>query len=368
MLMMPSWMPPISRSRELAVLLAVVMLTGLASCEDSQPAATQPTDAERAQARKQAAKQVQTLQQQFLNVINAGRDPTDLVEQGKQIVTAHPNFVPARKLLGQIMLRSRKFRAGYEQLDTALSLDEKARPKLQQLAGTLALQLGRFEPALTHYREAVSLSENKPKYRIGLAKALIETRQLDEARQQLLKTLEQDSSMHLAHGVLASLYRKQNKLGLARQHVRKAIELLPKKKSDQKAIYVARRASLLRRANRWDEAITVLRDLPTKQQYRPNVLREMALNWNLLDKPANAAIIYGKALNVKPRSEAIAAGAVRWALKAGLTQRARRHLEALRRINPRSEALQKLRAKIGSAEAGSGDQANSRAATQPKSG
>jgi len=343
----------------LTILVALVGALGLAlvlrGTGDDGPAPQDQADQAAAEQdqpdydRQQARNEVRQLQQQLLNVVNREHEPKKLLPQAEELVQKYPEFVPARKLFGQLLLHAEQEQAGYEQMTKALERDD-SRPKLQNLAGTLALRLGKYDRALGHYSEAVGLAPNQPKYRAGLAKALIETQELERAREELLKALNQDSSYHLPHAMLAQLYRRQNKLGLAREHIRKALDRLPEEKEDQRSVYVRRRAELLRRDNRWDEAISVLQDLPPKQRLEKHVLEELARNWALRGEPERAASLYARALNLKPNDEQIAAAAVEWAIEAGWLDQARAHLKELRRINSASPKINSLRERIAEAE------------------
>ena len=62
----------------------------------------------------------------------------------------------------------------------------------------------------------------------------------------------------------------------------------------------------------------------------------------MLGKPAMAAELYERVLAVDPSNDLAAAEAARWWLKADNPDAARRNLQALRRINPRHEAVNEL--------------------------
>jgi len=337
----------------LVVLGLVVVIGGIALLRfglgAGEQATTQPSD-QRTE-RKAAQRQLRRLEKQYRNAVNAAGDAAGLVESGRGLVQQYPEFGPARRLLGQILLTAGQFEAGYEQISRALELADKARPELQEMAGTMAMQLGRYERALNHFGEASSLRPEITKYRVFKARALVEMQRFDEARHELLTALNQDSSSYLAHGVMAQLYAKQHRLDQARKHIRRAIELLPPEKDDQRYLYVRQRAELLRRANRPNDALSVLADLPAEERFNKPVLSELALNFHLAGQTGRAATLYANALKAKPHSEAVAEGAVEWAIKAGRLEQARDHLEALRRINPRSPKLSTFRDKLDQAAA-----------------
>jgi tetratricopeptide (TPR) repeat protein len=309
------------------------------------PSATQPSEA--SYDKEAASRQTAQLQKQFSNVITAEGDPSTLVDSARALVDRYPRYVPARQLYGQLLLRSGEFEAGYDQVQKALAMKDQARPELQIMAGTLAMQMRRYEQALHHFSEATSLKPESVKYRVQKAQALIEMQRYEKARHELLVALRQDSTSYRAHGSMAQLYANKGQLPQARKHIRQAIEHLPQNKSKQRAALVRQRAELLRRSNRPSEAIQVLRDLSSEQIFtNPSVLEELAWNWQMLGKPANAAALYGQALAMLPNHQAIAEGAIKWALEAEQYDKARQHLEALRRIAPHSPALREYRDKL----------------------
>lgn len=298
-----------------------------------------------------AEQRTQRLGKQYQNLINAEQNPAKLAGAARALVEQYPKHVPARRLCGLILARGGKTEAGYKQLDKALQLDNQARPRLQQLAGTMAMQLGRYEKALHHFGEAVSLEPQNARFRSLKAQALIEMDRFGEARTELLRALKQNSSSYIAHSVMAQLYgQKPDRLDQARKHIRKAIANLPAEKSEQRPKYVRQRAELLRRSHRYSDAISVLSDLPTEKLLTtPSLLKELAWNFHLDGQTGRAATMYRNALHSQPSMKWQAEGAVKWAIKAGRYEEARQLLNELRRLNATSAKLQKYRQQLDKA-------------------
>ena len=295
--------------------------------------------------RDQVQAELEEIQEFFSQSMSNGGSITLVQDRAVDLVDRYPEFAGGRTLLAQVYLFQEQFEKGYEQLSQSLGLDGQ-QPEVQLLAGTAAMSLGRVDRAVHHYSQAVGLDTGNARYRLHLAQAYIKQGRHDLARRDLLMVIQADSSRHEAYASLADLYATQNKLVLALNMITQAIQRTPIAQGDKRAIYVRRKADLLRRDNRPDEALMVLQGLGSLALTDLGVMREMALCWAMMGRPGEAALMYEDALKANPLRWEYAAGAAQWFLKAGDDQAARKHLETARNINPRSEEVEQLEAQL----------------------
>ena len=291
------------------------------------------------------------LAMRFQEYIDSGGDPNDLVAEGRSLVAGAPEYWSAHVLLGQILLSADRHAEAYEHLSRSLELDPED-AEMYLLAGTVALELDDLDQATEHYRAAVVLEPREARHRMHLAHAYMRQQQYDDARRELLWALRHDASNHKAHAAMADLYGHQNEITPALNHIRQALEMLPpddrldREQWDQKVLYVRRRAALLRRDLEPADALSVLRDLPTRRQFEPAVMRDMASCWAMLGEPERAAEHYEQALEYDPAHDLAAAEAANWFLRAERPDDARRMIARLARMNPRHEQLTELRERL----------------------
>lgn len=93
--------------------------------------------------------------------------------------------------------------------------DEKTVRKLAEIDAAK----GNTQQALKGFTRAVQLQPSDTDARLGLAKALIEMNQLDEAQALLEETVQQEPSNAIAHYRLATLYRKMGRMDDAKREV-----------------------------------------------------------------------------------------------------------------------------------------------------
>ncbi len=294
---------------------------------------------------QQAKTQLESVQQQFNQIAADHRQAQPVLQEAKRLVERYPQYAPTRTLLGQILLYDEQFDQAYDQFLLSLDLDGQ-QPEVQLLAGTLAFKLDRVDRATHHYLMAVGLDTANPRYRLHLAQAYLKQRQDQLARDALLEALRIDSSLHEAYAMLSDMYAKQNRLSLALPQIQAAIDQAPASQRSQQTMYVCRKAQLLRRANRADEALLTLQGLDTHQQRQIQVMQEVALCWSALGQPDQAAVVFEQAMADDPTQWSWVAHAAHWRFKAGQPDAARRHLATLQRINPRAPMIPELEASL----------------------
>ena len=284
------------------------------------------------------------LRQAFEKIVSGTHQAGALVDAIRRLVQRYPQYAATRTLLGQVLLYDDQPDAAYQQLSLSLELDGQ-QPEVHLLAGTIAYQLERIDQATGHYSTAVGIDPSNPRYRLHLAQAYISQQRDNEARDVLLEALRMDSSLHAAYASLADLYARQNRLVLALTQIQKAIEHTGESEQDKQVFYYRQKSRLLRRDNRPEEALLTLKRLEMPQ-IDLAVIEDMATCWSMLGKPEQAAMLFEDAMVADPTRSALVAGAVRWRIKAGDQETARRHLALLRRINPRSDMATQLEGQL----------------------
>lgn len=212
------------------------------------------------------------------------------------------------------------------------------------MAGTAAMQEADVEGALRHYSQAVGLEPRRPDHRLKLANAYARAGRDEEARKAYLESLSLDSSQHQARYGLAELYAAQNKTNLALDQIARAVELAGD--DDAATVYLRKQAAYLRRANRADEALATLQRLPAAARVSPEVSKELADTWTMLDRPSDAARHYEQVLVLDPTADWAAERAAYYRIRAGERDKAAENLATLRRINPRAAGIAELEAAL----------------------
>ena len=302
--------------------------------------------------RSKAIAELESWEQQLEAAIKPGQNLAAVISGAIELVERYPAFAPARLLLGHCLLSAARFEPAYEQFEESLRLDPR-QPEVHLNAGTVAAQLGRLDDARRHYSEAVGLDTGNSRYRVHLAFLSIKQGRHDEARRGLLGALRIDSSLHQAHAGLSDVFAKQNKIGPALDRIGRALELLDDQEQNTRVIYTRKRAALLRRLNQPDEALAVLTQMVDDMREAalgdPGVSQDLARCWAMMGQPEKAAAHYEWLLYQDPSNDHAAARAAHWNLKAGSPEAARRNLQDLRRINPRSPALPELERELRTA-------------------
>ena len=266
--------------------------------------------------------------------------------EAERFVERYPGYAAGYTLLGQVLLGELRHGEAYEQIKLSLELDP-AQAEVHLLAGTLCMQLQRSSDAERHYRQAVGLDPANVQLRLHLAQSYIEQQRFDEARRDLVRLLMADSSLHSAAAMLADMAMMQNKLTLAMNYIARAIENTPIAQRERQVIYIRRKARILRRQNKPDEALQTLEEqLGGLERRDPEVLEEMAHCWSAQGQYQPAAMLFEAALERSPTDWRLAAGAARWWIKADQTAKAELNLARIRQIDPRQPVVAELEATL----------------------
>lgn len=281
----------------------------------------------------------------FGQVMDNQRDAQPLIDRIDRLLADHPDDAEAHTLRGQVLIYAGRRQEALAALERSLELEPR-QARVQVLAGTAAMGLGHYEQARKHYETALSIEPGKGMHAVYLANVQQRVGEDDLAVTTLLTALRRDSQLHNAYALLSDIYAKQNKVSPALGQIDRAIETAPAQDTSARTAYTLKRAALLRRDNKPAEAIAALDALPVEARIRPDVLRDTATSWAMLGKPAMAAELYERVLAADPGNDLAAAEAARWWIKADNPDAAKRNRQALRRINPRHEALNELDAKL----------------------
>jgi tetratricopeptide (TPR) repeat protein len=294
---------------------------------------------------EKAALETKELQERFIQLMNLKGQVKDLLPDAQRLVERYPKDPSARTLLAQVHFEMGKPALAYEQLEMSLELDGQ-QPQVRQMAGDIALAMDRLDDAARHYAIAIGLEPRNATYRVHLAQVYMSQNEDERARKSLLEAIAVDSNAHRAYGMLCDLYARQNKLSLALPQIQKAIDNTPAKERATQAIYIRKKARLLRRDNQPEPALQTLNTLTAVERREPEVIEELASCWAMLNLPANGAQLYEQMLTLDPTDWRMAVGAADWRLKAGDLDAARQHISTLKRIDPNLKVIGELEARL----------------------
>ena len=211
-----------------------------------------------------------------------------------------------------------------ERLQEAARLDaEAARPHVE--LGTIYGRQNRLEESIREFETAIALDgDNWPDAYLNLAVALRRTNRLDEAIQNLNRSLEIDPQLKTAHVNLALIHGQRNQLQTATEHFQRALNIDPtdiqtrfnlavalvKQQDPQAALAELRKilkqdpdmpialsmsAELLTKLGRRDEATLLLKDAVERKPQIAPLRIKLAGNLEQLGQPAAALQHYREA-------------------------------------------------------------------------
>jgi tetratricopeptide (TPR) repeat protein len=201
--------------------------------------------------------------------------------------------------------------------------------------GLAEQQAGKLEPAVQHFRGALSYSPDNFQYRLSLARALRDSGRTEEAETYLVSLWEQAPQNGAVNLALGRLAVRQQALDKIIQYYHNAIYGVWDSNAEQN------------RLNAWFELVEVLlrENAPSQAQ-----AEAMALSANLPPKPdlllraadlfvqandsGQALAEYERALQLDPASPEAAAGAAQAAFKLGRYRTAARYFETASKENP----------------------------------
>lgn len=295
--------------------------------------------------RDAARAQVQELQERYMAVREHGRLDA-IITAAQELTQRYPDLAEAHMLCGQAMIEAGRHDDAMVHLNRSLELNA-GQAEAHCLAGTVAQGRHDLEAAARHFTSAVALEPRNARYRVFLANLRLRRGQFDDARRELLEAIRLDTANHEAYAALADVYTQQNKIEPALTQIQKAIDNTPAQQREKQLVYICKKAVLLRRDNRPDEAIRMLRSLAPRERLDDKVLEQLALSWALKNEPMRAAELYEQAFKVLPLDWHLAAGAARWRLKAGDVETAREHLRAMAMLGADAVVIRDIERDLG---------------------
>lgn len=250
-----------------------------------------------------------------------------------------PTDRAVRLSYAQALIGLEKHAEAYKQYEAAISLSGSAGqaslkptsdgsmpkverdPALAQMhfeAGTCANVAKLFDRAEEHYYMAQVLDPGEPRYPVYLAMMQIKKGDDAAANASLLRAIKLNPDLAEAWGTLAELALKQNRTGLAAQHIEKARTLQP-------AVTRWRvvEARVLNRTGEAEKAAGLLQNLPAAERFERSVLTTLSESFGLLKRPADAAALYEQASKAAPTDAELLFETARWFQRAGDTAKAR---------------------------------------------
>lgn len=190
-----------------------------------------------------------------------------------------------------------------------------ADPKLQFEAGTIANRAGLVDRAEEHYSMAQSADPTEPKYPLYLAMIQLKEGKDDAAVASLIRAVKLNPDLAEGWGTLAELSLKDNRLGLAQQHIENARRLQP-----EVARWRVDEAKILKRRGDKagiEKAAGLLLAMDKSERIKPEVLGVLAECYGLMHRPADAAAMYAEAATIRPKDPETAYQAAVWYGRAG---------------------------------------------------
>jgi len=264
------------------------------------------------------------------------------VRRAARIVERYPRLADARLMLARLHYQRGNFDRAREQVRFTLDLDPRY-ASAQALAGDLAFRQDEPETALSHFQHAADLKPSEPEYLIQLGHLQTDLNKLDDARMSFLKALRLSPEQARAHAGLAEVFARQNRIDMAIQSLDRASEHSGRA---SRILHAMRKAQLLRRDNRHENALATLEQLEVTEPFALEVLEQMAICLAMAGRPEAAARRYEQALKQTPDDWRLIAGAARWRLRAEQPEKARPLLKRLFQIAP-EEARPALRREFG---------------------
>lgn len=248
----------------------------------------------------------------------------------EKLAAQAPTDRAVRVAYAQALLGQEKHAEAYTQYEAAIALTptkgismadpgSAARaqrdPALAQLhfeAGTCASVSGKTDRAEEHYWMAQVLDPGEARYPLFLA--MVQIRKGDDAAAaaSLLRAVKINPELAEAWGTLAELEVKQNRLGLAAQHVETARRLQP-----GVTRWRVVEARTLVRQNEPEKAEALLSALPPGERMQRAVVDLRAEALGLMGKPAAAAQAFAEAAGATPSDADLAYRTAEWFRRAG---------------------------------------------------
>ncbi len=237
-------------------------------------------------------------------------------------VAEHPDDAPLRRALAEVLLRRDKKTGALAQYERLIE-DGSGSARDAFMAGSIAAVLGDPAKAAAYHERAQALDPANPDYPVHLARAQIALGRIDEAKASLVRAAVLDEGRGLIWGMLAELALRENKLGMALQHITRARRLEP-----DVAAWRVLEARILKRRGEPERALLLLSGLGEADRWRPPVVHEMAACDGMLNRPGDALALYEHAIRKHPDNAGLYYEGALWAERLGEHTRA---LELARR-------------------------------------
>lgn len=242
----------------------------------------------------------------------------------------------ARVAYAQSLIGQKKYKAAYEQYEAAIalmgsspritkastleaskSLRDPAGAQLHFEAGTCANLAELPSRAQEHYEMAQTLDPSESRYPLYLAMMQIKRGDDPAANASLLRAVKLKPDLAEGWGTMAELALKQNRLGLASQHVGEARKLQP-----EVARWRVLEARVLNRQNKPEQAATLLLALDPSVRREKGVMGVLSESYGLLNKPSDAASMYVEAASANLSDPELSYNAAVWLERSGESTKA----------------------------------------------
>ena len=157
-------------------------------------------------------------------LIAAGR-PDDAGALMGGVLQALPSCVPALEVRGEALLEAGHLDDAATTLRTAMITSEK--PELWLLLGEVELKRGRIPPARDAFRRAVDLDAGNDRALAALGILAARMEDISAARETLDKALQANGTLLEARVVRAQIALQDGQVGLALQHLQRALQVRP---------------------------------------------------------------------------------------------------------------------------------------------
>ena len=144
----------------------------------------------------------------------------------RQWIKTNPGSVNAHFNMGLALARKRRFDEAMGHYEEALSIQPKYTLAHNNLGNAL-LESGRIDESLPHFSKALEIDPDYADAHYNIATALAQLNQLENARRHFSEVLRLQPSFTEAHNNLGNILARQKRLDEAIEHYRKALQARP---------------------------------------------------------------------------------------------------------------------------------------------
>ena len=258
-------------------------------------------------------------------------------------VETYPQDQTLRAMLAESLMAQNKDAEALDAYKAAIAMGENA--SYRDLAASLANRMGLFEEAANQWALAQKADPSNPKYPLYGAQVLRKLNRQDEARVKLVTATKLDDTLHQAWAGLAGIALDANNLAPALQHIQRARRLAP---TDQ--LYITLESKVRRRLGQGQRAAELLLTIDERRRLAdPELLRELALCYGMIQETDRAVDMYQRASERNPNNADIHFELALWAQRVGDLELAMAASARARELGDlRAEALlDQLREELG---------------------